>query len=450
MKCRERILVVDDELSVTDAMGIILGERGYAVESAGTAAGAMSLLKGRYFDLAFVDFRLPDSDGMELIGSIKGSNPNTEVILMTAHGSLDVAIEAIKRGAYYYLEKPFEPDQLLALTERALREDPARRAAPAGRQGEFNMIGRSPKMMRVYEAIRAAAASDAPVLIEGESGTGKELVATAIHFQSNRSDRPFTRINCAAIPSELLESEMFGYRRGAFTGAYRDRRGLIEATSGGTLLLDEITEMPTHLQAKLLRVIQERRLRRLGDEREIGVEFRLISTSNRKASEAMEAGLLREDLYYRISTVRIELPPLRERLEDLELLADHFLRRFGAKYNKPVRGISERALELLLRYRWPGNVRELEATIERAVLFSRRDVICEEDLPEQVRSTQIRFKCVIPPNIALEEIEREAIQQTLERTGGNIKRAAQLLKLHRPTLYRRLKKLGIIGKGRAD
>jgi DNA-binding NtrC family response regulator len=444
MNCREKILVVDDELSVTDAMGVILGERGYDVQSAGTAAGAMSLLKGRQFNLAFIDLKLPDSDGMELIGSIKGSSPGTEVILMTAHGSLDVAIEAVKRGAYYYLEKPFEPDQLLALAERALRRDPARRAAPAGPHGEFNMIGRSSRMMRVYEAIRAAAASDAPVLIEGESGTGKELVATAIHFQSSRSDRAFTRINCAAIPGELLESEMFGYRRGAFTGAYRDRRGLIEATSGGTLLLDEITEMPIHLQAKLLRVIQERRLRRLGDEREIEVEFRLISTTNRKASEAMKAGLLREDLYYRISTVRIELPPLRERLEDLELLADHFLRRFSAKYNKPLRGVSARALELLLGYRWPGNVRELEGAIERAVLFSRRDVICEDDLPEQLRSAEGRFKCFIPPNTPLEEIEREAIQQTLERTGGNIKRAAQVLKIHRPTLYRKLKKLGII------
>jgi transcriptional regulator with PAS, ATPase and Fis domain len=252
------------------------------------------------------------------------------------------------------------------------------------------------------------------------------------------------RINCAAIPGELIESELFGYKKGAFTGADRDKRGLIEATAGGTLLLDEIAEMPVHLQTKLLRVLQERSLRRLGSEREIRVDFRLIASTNRDTREAMREGRLRSDLYFRISTIKIKVPPLRERLDDLALLAEHFLHRYRLKYQRSIRGISQAALTLLSRYGWPGNVRELESVIERAVLFCQQDLISPTHLPEHLQATQARqIKCEIPAYLTMEEIEREAIKLTLERTRNNVKKTAQILDLHRPTLYRKLKKFGI-------
>jgi transcriptional regulator with PAS, ATPase and Fis domain len=314
----------------------------------------------------------------------------------------------------------------------------------------FGMIGRSRKMQQIYETIRATARSEASVLIEGESGTGKELIAAAFHLQSDRSDRPFIQINCAAIPRDLIESELFGYKKGAFTGAERDKRGLIEAAGGGTLLLDEIAEMPVHLQTKLLRVLQERKLRRLGDEQMVEVGFRLIAATNRDTSEAMRAGMLREDLYFRISTIKINVPPLRERLEDLALLGEHFLLRYGEKYGKSIRTISQPAFTLLSRYHWPGNVRELESVIERAVLFCQHDQITPEHLPEHMHGARANnLRCEFPPFLTLEEIEREAIEQTLARTGGNVKKTAQILNLHRPTLYRKLKKFGLRGDDEA-
>jgi transcriptional regulator with PAS, ATPase and Fis domain len=297
---------------------------------------------------------------------------------------------------------------------------------------------------QIHAVIRTAAPSDASVLIEGESGTGKELIATAFHLQSERAARPFIRINCAAIPSELIESELFGYKRGAFTGADRDKRGLIEAAQGGTLLLDEIAEMPLHLQTKLLRVLQERRLRRVGDEQETPVDFRLVSSTNRDTGQMIQDGALRKDLYFRISTIKIKVPPLRERADDVVLLAERFLARYSEKYRKRLRGISPAAFALLTRYDWPGNVRELESVIEHAVLFCVGDQLVPEDLPEQLHAAQAAsFRCVIPPHMTMEEVERETILQTLERTGGNVKKTAQILNFHRPTLYRRLRKYGL-------
>jgi DNA-binding NtrC family response regulator len=372
---------------------------------------------------------------------------------MTAHGSLDITIEAIKRGAYYYLEKPFTPDSVLMLAERALqfgamrRENLTLRRTLVSDDGEmFGIIGRHPKMRQIHEVIRTAAPSDASVLIEGESGTGKELIAAAFHMQSTRSSRPFIRINCAAIPHDLIESELFGYKRGAFTGADRDKRGLIEAAAGGTLLLDEIAEMPVHLQTKLLRVLQERRLRRLGDEQEMEVDFRLVASTNRDTKQVVEEGLLRKDLYFRISTIKIKVLPLRERPDDVVLLAERFLQRYAEKYHKRIRGISQATFSLLSRYDWPGNVRELESVVEHAVLFSTEDQLTPESLPEQIHAAQAaQHACVIPPFMTMEEIEREAILQTLERTGGNVKKTAGILDYHRPTLYRKLKKFGIRG-----
>ncbi|HJQ30545.1 MAG TPA: sigma-54 dependent transcriptional regulator [Pyrinomonadaceae bacterium] len=454
----KRILVVDDEQSITGALELVLADEGYEVKTAGSVAEALARLGGgRPFDLVFTDLRLPDATGIELLDRIKADAPDTQVVLITAHGSLDVVIDAIKRGAYYYVEKPFTPEQVLMLAGRALqfgeirRENRALRKAltPAGEA--FGITGRDPRMRQIIETIRTAAPSDASVLIEGESGTGKELVAGALQSQSNRASGPYIRINCAALPSELIESELFGYKKGAFTGADRDKRGLIEAASGGTLLLDEIGEMPPHLQTKLLRVLQERRLRRLGDEQEVAVDFRLVSSTNRDTAQMIQDGSLRKDLYFRISTIKIRMPPLRARPDDIAPLAERFLQTYAGKYGRRIRGISPAAFSLLSRYDWPGNVRELESVIEHAVLFAREEQLMPEDLPEHLHATQSAHTgCVIPPHMTMEEIEREAIAQTLERTGGNVKRTAEVLDYHRPTLYRKLKKFGFKSDAPAD
>ena len=444
------ILVVDDENTVTSALDLLLRDHDYDVKSAATAAEAKTLLASHWFDVVFLDLRLPDADGIRLLEHIKQTAPETEVVLMTAHGSLDVTIEAIKRGAFYYLEKPFTFEQVLILTQRAIQfraiKDGGRlRKNSRGPDlDDFGIVGANPRLRQVRTVIRTAAPSDASVLIEGESGTGKEMIATALHDQSHRAGRPFIRINCAAIPSTLIESELFGYRKGAFTGADQDRRGLIEATSGGTLLLDEIAEMPAYLQTKLLRVLQERTVRRLGDEREIPVDFRLISSTNRDTDQMILEGVLRSDLYFRVSTVKIKVPPLRERLDDLVLLSETFLQRLSKKYKKSMRGISPATYSLLMRYKWPGNVRELESVIEHAVLFAQCDSLLPEDLPDHLHaSPTTNFRCVIPPHLTKDDIEREAIEQTLERTGGNVKKTAQILNYNRPTLYRKLRRFGL-------
>jgi two-component system response regulator HydG len=455
---RKRVLVVDDEGSIAGALALILGEGGYEVRTAGSVAEAGALLlEGAPFDLVFTDLRLPDATGIELLDRIKSGAPDTQVILMTAHGSLDVTIDAIKRGAYYYVEKPFTPDQVLMLADRALqfseisRENNALKRALSAEGETFGITGRTPRMLQIVEVIRTAAPSDASVLIEGESGTGKELIAAAFHAQSHRAAGPYIRINCAALPSELIESELFGYRKGAFTGADRDKRGLIEAAAGGTLLLDEIAEMPAHLQTKLLRVLQDRRLRRLGDEQEVAVDFRLVCSTNRDTAQMIRDGTLRKDLFFRVSTIRVKVPPLRERPDDVAPLAERFLRAYADKYQKRIRAVSPAAFALLARYDWPGNVRELESVVEHAVLFARDEELRPEDLPEHLHaSTAAQTACLIPPYLTMEEIEREAIAQTLERTGGNVKKTAEILDYHRPTLYRKLKKFGLMGDAPAD
>ncbi len=444
-----KILVVDDEPSVTGSMELILNDAGFDVLTANNYVDSINLLKQHPINLVITDLRISDASGLDLIRYIKSHTPETEVILMTAYGSLDITIEAIKAGAYYYLDKPYTKDRLFALVDRALQmvalrqENESLKRTLAGDAETFSMIGRDPRMCQIFETIRTAAPSDASVLIEGESGTGKELIAAAFHTQSQRASGPFIRINCAAIPHELIESELFGYKRGAFTGADRDKRGLIEASNHGTLLLDEIAEMPTHLQTKLLRVLQERRLRRLGDEKEIDVNFRLVSATNRNTIALLEEGQLRKDLYFRISTIKIKVPPLRERLDDVPLIAGRFLKRFNEQYGKRITEISPDTILRLVRYDWPGNIRQLESVIERAVLFCSGTELIPSCLPEefQVRTTSSTF--IIPPLLPMEDIEREAILQTLERTSGNVKKSAQILRFPRPTFYRKLKKLGI-------
>ena len=445
----KKILVVDDEPSVTGSLSLILTEAGFEVLTAQSFADSTSILKQTRVDLVITDLRLADASGIDLITHVKRTTPDIEVILMTGYGSLDITIEAIKAGAYYYLEKPYSPDRLFALVDRALQlaalrhENEALKRTLIGDGETFGMIGRDTKMCQIFETIRTAAPSDASVLIEGESGTGKELIASAFHTQSQRASGPFIRINCAAIPNELIESELFGYKRGAFTGADRDKRGLIEAANQGTLLLDEIAEMPTHLQTKLLRVLQERKLRRLGDEREIDVNFRLVSATNRHTLSLLDEGLLRKDLYFRISTIKIKVPPLRERLDDVPLIAGRFLKRFNEQYGKRITDLSPDTVMRLVRYDWPGNIRQLESVIERAVLFCSGTELLPSCLPEEFQTRLASSSFVIPPLLPMEEIEREAIMQTLERTAGNIKKSAQILRFPRPTFYRKLKKLGI-------
>jgi two-component system, NtrC family, response regulator HydG len=445
----KKILVVDDEPSVTSSLRLILGEAGYEVLTAQSFADSANLLKRTEVDLVITDLRLSDASGIDLITHVKANTPDVEVILMTGYGSIDVTIEAIKAGAYYYLEKPYTPDRLFALVDRALQlsalrhENETLKRTLAGDSETFGMIGRDSKMCQIFETIRTAAPSDASVLIEGESGTGKELIASAFHTQSQRAAGPFIRINCAAIPHELIESELFGYKKGAFTGADRDKRGLIEAANNGTLLLDEIAEMPTHLQSKLLRVLQERRLRRLGDEREIDVNFRLVSATNRNTTALLDESLLRKDLYFRISTIKLKVPPLRERLDDVPLIAGRFLKRFNEQYGKRIQDISPDTVMRLVRYDWPGNIRQLESVIERAVLFCSGRELLPSCLPEEFQTRVTSAAFVIPPLLPMAEIEREAIMQTLERTSGNVKKSAQILRFPRPTFYRKLKKLGI-------
>ena len=444
------ILIVDDNTSVTDSLGLVLKEAGFQVFQAHNFTDSIAILNNTHFDLVITDFCLPDANGIEVITHVKNESPETEVILMTGYGSLDITIEAIKQGAYYYVEKPFDVARIRTLVDRALEvaalrhENQALKRTLGDDAEAFGMVGRDPKLQQIIQTIRTAAPSDASVLIQGESGTGKELIAAAFHTQSQRSSRPFIRINCAAIPHELIESELFGYQKGAFTGADRDKRGLMEAASGGTLLLDEIAEMPPHLQTKLLRVLQERKVRRLGDELEIDVNFRLVSATNRKTEALLKDGVLRPDLYFRISTIKISVPPLRERLDDVPLIATHFLQRFNRQYDKRILGLSPDTVSHLLRYNWPGNIRELESVIERAVVFCTGDRLLPECLPEEFQRAHFNNSSfVIPPLVPLQDIEREAILQTLERTSGNVKRSAQILRCPRPTFYRKLKKFGI-------
>ncbi|MGH7267167.1 MAG: sigma-54-dependent transcriptional regulator, partial [Candidatus Rokuibacteriota bacterium] len=362
-----RILVIDDEESIADSFRVTLQEEGYGVRTAGSANRALAEIERGEWDLAFVDLALPDMDGLKLLEELKRRRPSLVAVVITAHGSASKGFAARKAGAWAFLEKPDDmaPEKILTLVANAL-ESKRMREQVVGRSGHGSIVGRSPAMHKVFELLDTVASVDANVFIVGESGTGKELVANAIHYASPRADGPFIKINCAALPKDLIESELFGYAKGAFTGATSDKPGLFEEAHRGSLLLDEIAEMPADLQAKLLRVLEERKFRRLGTSRDIEVDFRLISSTNRDAEAAVREMRLREDLYYRINTVTLRIPPLRERPEDLSDLAQHFRARFAEKHAKMITGIASDAFQALLGYPWPGNVRELEHALERA------------------------------------------------------------------------------------
>ncbi len=451
MKKEEKILVIDDEHSITDSLRLLLGMEGYDVEIASNYGAGRTAIEERSFDLVLTDLQLPDDrqGGLSLLRAVKGHTPETEVIVITGHGSVTEAVEAMKSGAFNFVEKPFEADLILLLVEKALER---RRLVSESvsfrkhfqRREYSSIIGASKAMQMIYETIESIAKSDANVLIIGESGTGKELIANAIHFNSLRADKDFVKVNCSALPKELIEAELFGYVKGAFTGAIQNRQGLIAQAKGGSLMLDEIGEMPIELQPKLLRVLEERRFRPVGSTETFEADFRLICATNREPREAIKEGAMREDLFYRISTITINVPPLRERAEDLQLLTDHFFHKFKEKYNRPLQGFSQAAYHRVFSHRWPGNVRELQNAIERAVLLAKGSRIEPEDLPfgNQLQDGPADT-FYVPPNMKLEEIEKLVIEQTLKRTQGNKQAAAAVLGIYRPRLYSKIRKYKI-------
>jgi DNA-binding NtrC family response regulator len=456
-KRSQTILVVDDEKTIADGLRLTLESEGYGVRTAGSVREAMGVLIQSEPHAAIVDLMLPDGDGLQLTRELKRRDPILEVIVITAYGSVRKAMEATKgAGAFHVLEKPFDPDELLGLIENALEHrklvgenaDLKRRLVEQATDTEI--LGSAPGIQRVLETVMAVADADANVLIVGESGTGKELLANALHERSHRRGGPWIKINCAALPKDLIESELFGHTRGAFTGATTDKVGLLEEADGGSLLLDEITEMPMDLQAKLLRVLEERKVRRLGSGKAVPIDFRLISSTNQRPEVALREGHLRQDLYFRINTVSIEVPPLRERRDDVPILVRAFLERYRGKHARTVDGIEPEAYRRLLSWSWPGNVRELQHAIERAVLVTRGPMLTLEDLPEQLQHT-VREGGAGPSAVApsqvpagsLEEIERASILKALETTRWNKQAAAALLGLRRPTLYSKMRKHGI-------
>jgi DNA-binding NtrC family response regulator len=448
------VLVVDDEPSIVDGLRLTLEAEGYAVRIAGSVATALAAMVQGDVQAAIVDLMLPDGDGLALTRELKKRDRAIEVIVITAYGSVRKAMEATKgAGAFHILEKPFDPDEVLGVMAHALEHrkllaentDLKRRLGEQAADSEI--LGGAPAMQRVMETVARVADADASVLIVGESGTGKELVANALHEKSRRRDGPWIKINCAALPKDLIESELFGHTRGSFTGATTEKAGLLEEAHRGSLLLDEITEMPVDLQAKLLRVLEDRVVRRLGGTKSVPVDFRLISSTNRHPDAAVKEGRLRQDLYFRINTVSIQIPPLRDRREDLPILVKAFLERYRTRHARSVESIEPEAYRRLLAHSWPGNVRELQHALERAVLVSRARSITIADLPEALQHGDSAMPPAVAPadvpSGSLEEIERASIVKALESARWNKQAAAAMLGLRRPTLYSKMRKHGI-------
>ncbi|OGR32241.1 MAG: Fis family transcriptional regulator [Desulfuromonadales bacterium GWD2_61_12] len=445
------ILLIDDDDSLRRVNEYHLQQAGHRVLTAADGAAGFALFQREIPPVVVTDIQMPGLDGYAVLKGIKALHPETAVIVITAHGTVEKAVAAMKLGAFDYLTKPFGRDELLLAIERAvvyqgLRQENLRlREALSDRVDFSRLVGSSEGMQRVFELVRRVAASDATVLLGGESGTGKELVARALHHGSERRERPFVAVNCAAIPSELLESELFGHVKGAFTGAIRERKGKFELADGGTLFLDEVGELPPELQPKLLRALQEREIEPVGGTPR-RIDVRLVAASNRDLEEAMGQGRFREDLYYRLAVIPIELPPLRTRRGDIPLLVRHFLTRHGAAELK----VSEAALAALCAYDWPGNVRELENAVERMVLLRRGEELDLLDLPPKVSGRERRPGGVLnlpDEGYSLEALEREAVLEALRRNGWNQTRAAAFLRIPRHTLIYRLEKYGISKEG---
>lgn len=446
-----KILVVDDEEIIRDSISYILESEGYEVDKAENGKVAYDKIKEKQFDLVITDIEMPAMKGTELLEKTKLLAPQTAVIIITAFGSLDTAITALRNGASDYILKPVEFDELLIkvkklfevkdllIENKVLREE-------INRKYDFeNIVGKSPAIKKVFEIIEAVAETDSTVLISGNSGTGKELVARAIHFKSKRKNKPFIAVNCGAISENLIESELFGHKKGAFTGAISDKEGFIKAAEGGTLFLDEISEMPPQLQVKLLRAIQEKEYTPVGTTQALPVNVRFVATTNRNLEEEVKAGRFREDLYYRLNVVEIHLPSLKERQEDIPLLADHFLNKYRKELNKNVKGIDNDAMRALLAHEWKGEVRELENVIERAVIFCRGDFISVDDLPPTFVPNRELLSGDFSGSLedSVRRFEKDFILKALEENEYNKEKTAELLKVGLSTLYRKLKELDI-------
>jgi two-component system response regulator HydG len=457
MKDKCKVLVVDDDSAHRTMLRTLISGWGYAVSEADDGAAAIESVKAASFDLVLMDVRMVKVSGLEALEKIKSYNPAIPVIIMTAYSSVETAVEALKQGAHDYLTKPLDFDKLRLTLERAmehirLKEENRMLRESLGRQFDSqNIIGKSPAMIRLLETVAQVAPSEATVLISGESGTGKELIAGAIHFNSLRKDGPFVKINCAAITETLLESELFGHEKGAFTGADRRKEGRFSQAHRGTLFLDEVSEMSLMMQVKLLRALQEREFNRVGGETTIQVDVRVIAATNKNLLEQIHAGAFREDLYYRLNVVELAVPPLMKRKEDIPLLAQHFLKMFAAKNQKQIKGFTPQAMDNLIRYDWPGNVRELMNAVERGVVLARSAYLDESDFLFLTDSELSADEDLAgPSNLSvegdalLEEVEKTAILKTLEAAGGNKSEAARRLGITRKTLHKKLKAYGVM------
>jgi two-component system response regulator HydG len=446
MKTPLPVLLVEDDVTVGRQMAEILDEEGFGAVLCATAREGYAHLDKSAFAVVITDLRLPDASGLEIVDRVKSSQPRCPILVMTAYASVDTAVEAMRRGAFHYLSKPFTPERLLAEVEKALEHGRLLREAHGLRerlsieQGLGRIIGGSQAIDEMRRMISEVAKADSTVLITGETGTGKELVANAVHYESGRASQPLVKVNCAALSENLLESELFGHEKGAFTGAERARAGRFERAEGGTLFLDEISEMGAHVQAKLLRVLQGEAFERVGGDDLLCPDVRVVAATNRDPKKAVEAGRLRQDLYFRLNVIQIEIPPLRVRAEDIPILAAHFLSIYATRSSKKVGVVSDQAMDALLSYQWPGNVRELENAIERAVVVARGEALEKCDLPAEISGVDIAPS---PATLNLEEMEKRAIVQALKETGGNKTRAAAKLGIFPSSLYKKLRRFGL-------
>jgi DNA-binding NtrC family response regulator len=455
-----RILIIDDERPILLTLEALLGRHGYDVETSGTASQGLKLLKTKSPALVLLDLQLPDAEGLQTLDEIKAAFPGTPVIILTAHDSLHNAIESIKRGAFHFISKPYATEELLSLVEKALEKESLLRETEELRQKTQQLerrlemaetrltpVFKSKAMQEIDELIGAMAPSEANVLITGESGTGKEVIANDIHTRSRRSGKPMVKLNCAAFPQTMIEGELFGYVKGAFTGAMNDFPGMIAAAKGSTLFLDEISDMPPDLQTRFLRVLQEREYRPLGSTLTQKADFRLIAATNRPIAQALAENRLRSDLYYRLNTFQIEVPPLRERKQDVPPLVASFVKQFAQQLGKPEPAIAPDAFQKLLDYAWPGNVRELQNAMEYAVVMVRQNLIGVKELPTEVQLPvvlQQTERSTLRAGVqSLDDVERDTILQALAQCHGNKKKAAELLGIQRPTLYNKLKRYAI-------
>ena len=445
---KKLILIAEDDPKVGESIRLLLKKRGYEIRLASNGKEALSLFRQETVDLVITDLVMPKMDGIELLEAVKGLRPEAEVVVISAQGTIEKAVQAMKLGAFDFIQKPINPRVISLVVERALEKQTLilqNRDLRSKLEDRFhfkNIIGRSGKMVKIFELIHHIAAYDSSVLIIGESGTGKELIANAIHYNSPRASMPFIKVSCASLSEGIIESELFGHEKGAFTGAIASRKGRFEMADQGTFFLDEVEDIPPATQIKLLRVLQEGEFERVGGNRTIQVNIRIIAASNRDLQEAVKNGTFREDLYYRLNVVNIKLPPLRERKEDTPFLVNFFIDKFNRKYNMKVKGISQRAMSFLIDYGWSGNIRELENTIESILVINSPDVIDIQHLPQEIKDSQEKPE-VIPIKIGtpLEEVEREILIQTLKATKGNKRRAAELLGINVRTIHRKMEEL---------